>query len=99
MALGGTGERHKTIKGIFMDPELKAKLDQINKNLIALYNKSESLWRAFFRGVASGIGSIVGVAIALAIAGWVLNSIGVIPAFREQTRQWQQTLEEIRQLK
>jgi hypothetical protein len=79
-----------------LEPELKHYLEQIVSKLQAIQYKKEGLWRVFGRGVMHGLGSVIGVAIALIIIGWILNTIGVIPAFREQARSWQQTLEEIK---
>ncbi len=81
-----------------MDQDLKAKLEQLDGHLVEI-RKSNSVGKAFGRGVLSGIGSVIGVAIALALIGWFLNTIGVIPAFREQAREWQETLEEIRNIR
>jgi len=61
--------------------EIKGELQKITKNT------HSSVWRSFVTGTLSGLGSVVGVAIALAIIAWILNTAGVIPAFRgEVTR-------------
>ena len=86
-----------------IDPELKTELDKINRSLTGIFHKTESLWRAFVRGVLQGIGGILGVVVAVALIGWILNAIGVIPGFREQARQWkgmwQETLEQVRKIR
>lgn len=79
-----------------MDPELEKKLDEINQNLIAIKGNTKGhIAKSFFTGSLSGLGSIVGVAIALTIAGYVLNAIGVIPALKEQATFWRSTIENL----
>lgn len=62
--------------------DIKSELKQISKNT------HSGLWRSFLTGTVSGIGSIVGVAIALIIFGYILNAVGIIPAFRAQVHKW-----------
>jgi len=81
-----------------LDPDIKREIDQINKNLVDI-RKNGGVWKSFFRGVLSGFGSILGVAIALAALTWILNIVGVIPALKNQVNQFQQTLEQIQQSK
>lgn len=81
-----------------MDSDLKRLLEEINQNLIFLQRQGR-VRNAFWRGVLSGMGSVVGVAIVLVLIGWVLNAVGVIPAFREQAQALRQTLEEIKRIR
>jgi hypothetical protein len=81
-----------------IDPELKKELDDIDQHLLQLAKASKPKG-AFFRGVLAGIGSILGVAIAIAVLGWFLNVIGVIPGFREQANEWKRTLDRIDRLR
>ncbi len=67
--------------------EIKGELKKISKNTHG------SVWRSFFTGTLSGLGSIVGVAIALSIIAWILNSVGVIPAFKNEVSRINQTLD------
>lgn len=76
-----------------IDPELKASLTEINKNLVKI-SGSGGKWNSFFNGALSGFGYIIGVLIALAALGWILNVVGVIPALKQQVSQWQQILEQ-----
>ncbi len=83
-----------------MDQDLQKKLDEINKNLIELKKRAgNSWWKALWHGIFRGAGTVVGVVLILTIIGWFLNAIGVIPAFREQARDWEQrwdqTLEQV----
>ncbi len=73
--------------------EISLQLKQINKNT------HSPLWRSFLTGTLSGLGSVVGVAIALTIIGLTLNAIGFIPAFKQQANAWHQTLDNLRQNK
>lgn len=81
-----------------IDPELKKELEQLDTHLVEI-RKSNSVGKSFLRGVLSGIGSIIGVAIALAVIGWFLNTVGVIPAFREQASQWKSTLDSVSRMR
>ncbi len=82
-----------------IDPELKKQLETINESVIGKMGKRAGFWRWFLSGTAWGLGSVVGLAIALTVIGWILNTIGVIPAFRNTARQWQQTLEQFQKNK
>lgn len=82
-----------------MDLELKGYLEKFDQRLQAIQYKKEGMLRAFFRGIMSGLGYIAGFVLALVIIGFILNVIGVIPAFRQQAREWQQTLEQIKRVR
>jgi hypothetical protein len=86
-----------------IDPELKTELEKINRSLVGIFHKTESLPRAFLRGMLHGVGGIFGVVMAVVLIGWILNAIGVIPGFREQAREWkgmwQDTLEQVRKIR
>lgn len=69
--------------------EIKAELKNISSHT------HHPVWKSFFTGMLSGLGSVVGVTIAIAIIGWVLNTIGVIPAFRAQVTSWKGTIEKL----
>ncbi len=86
-----------------IDPELKTQLEKIDNHLVGIFHKTESLWRAFVRGMLQGIGSIAGIALAILLIGWILNAMGIIPGIREQAREWQsmwkQTLEQVQKVR
>jgi|GEM_PF-652811 len=86
-----------------IDPELKSELEKVNRNLVGIFHKTESLWRAFVRGVLHGIGSITGIVLALLIVGWILNAMGIIPGLKTQAAKWQdmwqQTLEQAKKVR
>lgn len=77
-----------------MEQEFLKKVDEIVSTMHAIEQKVVKLspWRSFFNGIMSGIGSIIGVALALALVGWLLNLAGVIPAFQRQVDDWRQIL-------
>ena len=66
---------------------VEQKLDKISKDL-------HSKTRALLTGILSGFGYILGIVAALVIVGYVLNVIGVIPAFREQAGEWRNLLQQ-----
>ncbi len=86
-----------------IEPELKTQLEKIDNHLVGIFHKTESLWRAFVRGMLQGIGSIVGIALAILVIGWILNVLGIIPGIREQAQEWQslwkQTLEQVQKVR
>jgi hypothetical protein len=85
-----------------IETDLKARLDEMNDNLVQI-KKNGGVWKSFVRGILTGIGSVLGAVVAITIVGWVLNTIGVIPGFKEQAKKfqgmWQETLEQARRIK
>ena len=86
-----------------LDPELKQELEKVNRSLVGIFHKTESLWRAFVRGMLSGIGSVFGIALAILLIGWILNVLGIIPGIQKQAQQWQsmwqQTLDQVQKVR
>ncbi len=81
-----------------IDPELKKILEYIGSNIEGTRKAvTHSSIKAMFNGVLSGFGSVIGVAIAIALIGWLLNIVGIIPAFKNQVKQWQQLIEQTNQ--
>ena len=73
-----------------IDPELQHYLSGINASLTELKNKKgPGVWRAFFNGMFSALGYIVGLAIVIVLLMWFLNKIGVLPQFQKQVRDFQ----------
>lgn len=70
-----------------IDPDLKIELDQLNQNLVAIKDKKGSgIWRSFFNGMFGALGYIAGLAIVIAILGWVLKTTGLLKPFQEQMK-------------
>lgn len=72
---------------------MQAHLENIDRNVAAIQKKAGNRFTSLFNGVLSGFGSVIGAAIALAIIGWLLNAVGIIPAFKEEASRWQQLLQ------
>lgn len=74
------------------------KLEEINTNILGV-TKAVSVkgWKTFYGGVLYGFGSVIGAVLALAILGWVLNIIGVIPAFKNQVNRIEGLLQQAEQ--
>ncbi len=56
---------------------LSSKLDDINKSL------KPTRWKLFVQGLWRAIGYLIGIVVAVALLGWMLKLIGVIPMFQE----------------
>jgi hypothetical protein len=80
-----------------IDPELKNNLEKIEDELKRVDKNANGMWRTFWRGVVYGAGYVVGAIIILVIAGWILNIIGVIPAFTNQVNEFRSALESVKQ--
>ena len=74
-----------------IDPELTAHLVSLEKKLDAL-NKRNRFGSYFLGGLVSGVGYITGAAIVLVVVGWILNIVGVIPAFNSFVASFQHAL-------
>ncbi len=72
-----------------IDPELKQQLEAINTNLFEFKTKKgPGIWRAFFNGMFGALGYVVGIAIIVVALAWILNKIGVLPAFQQQMQNF-----------
>lgn len=63
-----------------IDPELKEHLEKIENELIHMRKKSTSIKHSLWLGVIYGAGYIIGVVLIIVVVGWVLNTLGFIPA-------------------
>jgi hypothetical protein len=57
---------------------LAEEMKQLNAS-IATLNKNYSLTRSFARGMVSGLGSVIGATIVVALLAFILNSVQVVP--------------------
>jgi hypothetical protein len=67
---------------------------QISENVEKINRRLGGSGMAFWRGILSGFGYIIGAFIAVLLIGWVLNAIGVIPAFKAQVESLKSTLQQ-----
>ena len=81
-----------------LDPELKEYLKTINAN-IEQVNKGNNWWKALSNGLFTGFGYVLGFVIALVVLGWVLNIVGIIPAFKKEVDDWRRLLQQTQQQK
>jgi hypothetical protein len=58
-------------------------LREIKKELSEIKERSSDIKRTFLHGVLYGAGALVGGILAVALIGWVLNILGIIPGFGE----------------
>ncbi len=77
-----------------IDPDLKQQLEEINKNVQTVAKRVGGSWKAFWYGIARGLGSVLGAALAIILIGWILNTLGYIPAFRDQVNEWKQIIQQ-----
>jgi hypothetical protein len=78
-----------------IDPELKHHLETIEKELKDFHERSVGLKSIFTRGVVHGAGYVVGVVVVIVIVGWILNIVGVIPAFNDKVEAFRSALERV----
>lgn len=69
---------------IKMDEERNKKIDEIEATLKDIKNiLIRTRWEMFVEGLWKAVGYFIGLTLAIIIAGWVLNMIGVIPFMSE----------------
>ncbi|MBL8158777.1 hypothetical protein JNK62_04555 [bacterium] len=64
------------------DGEIK-QLKEIKKELVEIRERTASPKHSFINGVLYGAGALVGGIVAVALIGWILNVLGIIPGFSE----------------
>jgi Na+-transporting NADH:ubiquinone oxidoreductase subunit NqrD len=78
-----------------IDPELKSHLERIEAELVHMRKETVSLKSSLIRGLIYGAGYILGAALVLLLVGWILNIVGVIPAFNGQVKEFRDALQHI----
>jgi len=78
-----------------IDPELKSHLEKIEDELSHMRKVSTGIWHTLWRGCIYGAGYVVGAVLIIVIVGWILNIIGVIPAFSREVTEFRTALENI----
>lgn len=56
-------------------------------------NTKHEFLMSFLKGILSGLGSVIGGLLAIALIGWILNIAGVIPRVKETLTTWQEILQ------
>jgi hypothetical protein len=73
-----------------IEPELQHYLSGINQHLVEIKkNQKQGIWRSFFNGVFSAFGYIVGLFVFIFVLGFILNKLGILPAWKEQIKTFQ----------
>lgn len=78
-----------------IDPELKKHLEIIEGELAHMRKETVSLKASLVRGLIYGAGYILGAALILVLIGWMLNVVGIIPAFKSQVNEFRDALQHI----
>jgi hypothetical protein len=78
------------------DGELK-QLKEIKKELVEIRERTATPKQVFINGVLYGAGWFVGGIVAVALLGWVLNILGVIPGFSELSDYGRSLMDELPQ--
>jgi hypothetical protein len=82
---------------IKMDEERNKKIDEIEATLKDIKNiLIRTRWEMFVEGLWKAVGYLVGLTLAMIIAGWVLNMIGVIPFMSEFSENMKGVLNVVR---
>jgi hypothetical protein len=76
-----------------IDPELRKDLKKLENELSQLNRATTGIWETLWRGCIYGAGYIIGAVIVIVIIGWVLNIVGVIPAFDRQVAEFRSALD------
>lgn len=75
-----------------IDPELKEHLLVLESKLEIVAKKERHLTQ-FVGGVFYGLGYVTGAVVLVVIIGWILNIIGVIPAFNSYIGDFKNALD------
>lgn len=78
-----------------IDPELKTHLEIIEKELTDLRKSSTGFSSTFLRGMVYGAGYVAGAVLVVILIGWILNIVGIIPAFNDQVSEFRAALQRI----
>jgi hypothetical protein len=76
-----------------MDEERNKKIDEIEITLKKILEKlTLTRWQMFKEGLWKAVGYFIGLTLAIIIAGWVLNIIGIIPFMSEFSEDMKEVL-------
>lgn len=76
-----------------IDPELQHHLEKIEQEIKAFHKSSSGFSSTLVRGLIYGAGTVLGAILIVIVVGWVLNIIGVIPAFTDQVNEFRAALD------
>ena len=78
-----------------MDQELKNRLEEIQKSLSSMEKslRKPTRWGFVAEGLWRGVGYLIGLVIAVAIFGWLLNIVGVIPFLNNFSQDMKEILQ------
>ncbi len=77
---------------------MQKQLEEINSNLVALKNKKQGVLRSFLMGMFSALGYAAGLALVIVVLGWVLNKMGLLPAFKQQVSDFQAFMDQAKKV-
>ena len=78
-----------------IDPELKKHLESIEKELIYFRKEMTGVRVTLVRGIVYGAGYVIGAVLLILLIGWILNIIGVIPAFNDRVKEFRSALDRV----
>jgi uncharacterized oligopeptide transporter (OPT) family protein len=78
-----------------IDPELKEHLEKIEVELVQMRKRTVGIPHALSRGAVYGAGYILGTVLIIVMVGWILNIVGVIPAFSREVGEFRTALENV----
>ncbi len=78
-----------------IDPELKEHLEKIELQLSKTHTVSTGVWHTLLRGCMYGVGYVIGAVLIILIVGWILDVVGVIPAFSREVTQFRTALQNV----
>lgn len=81
------------------EKEIQIYLEKISQNVELIQTRGGKKTTSLVNGILSGFGSVIGVALAVVIIGWVLNIVGVIPAFKNEAKRWENILQSSQNVK
>ena len=74
--------------------DLNKSITELNDNIERLSHRIGGNWAMLWRGILSGFGYVFGALVAILIIGWILNVVGIIPAFKTEVDSLKNTLQQ-----